>query len=207
MSSEILAIYNDNFEPIGQADYKTVHTKGMWHEVIHCWIIDTNTLSIVYQKRSKEKIIYPEMLDVSVAGHCRVSENPTDAVCREAFEELGIEIEPSKLFKVGLRRDAFSTKEKINREFQHIYFYKTKIVPERMKIESSELKYVVLLKPSDVLKAIKERQNIVGRKIFSNSVSEMEIEFNEFIPSIDNYNSKIPFAILKYLNGDKRLYF
>ena len=105
MSCEILSIYNDNFELIGKSDYRTVHKKGFWHQVIHCWIIDSNTKCILYQKRHKSKEFYPNKLDVSVAGHCKANENPIETISREAIEEIGISFDTTQLYKIGIRRD------------------------------------------------------------------------------------------------------
>lgn len=207
MNSEVLEIFNDNFESIGQSTYKEVHSNGYWHQVIHCWIIDSLNHSILYQKRSPNKIIYPNMLDVSAAGHCRFNESPLETVTRETFEELGISIGEKKLIKIGIRRDSFTTGEKINREFQHIFFYQTNIMEEKINIQNEELQYVILIKPKNVIKSIQNEVTINALKFHEGCLYETKINPLEFIPSIDNYNLKIPITILNFLANKKPIYF
>lgn len=207
MKREILDIFDENFILIGHSDYKTIHDKGFWHQVIHCWIMDPTSHLVIYQKRGKNKIIYPEMLDVSVAGHCRIHENPEITVKREAHEELGIKIDRRNLVKIGLRKNISSSENNTNKEFQHIYFYKMKIDPNKIKINNSEIQYIVLLNPEDVREAIETRISIDGIKLKNGSYISERISYKEFIPSIDNYNLIIPLTIKEYLNGERQLYF
>lgn len=207
MNNEILEIFNDNFETLGHSTYDEVHVNGFWHQVIHCWLIDISTNFIIYQKRSKNKSIYPNMLDVSVAGHCRINENPEQTVAREAFEELGISIEINKLFKVGIRRDSFTIGEMTNREFQYIYFYKLDVLESNIRIQKEELQYVVLIKLENILKSITETILISAEKYSEGIYSKINISPSEFIPSIDNYNIKIPIAISSYLKTNSKIYF
>lgn len=37
---EILDIFNDKLEIIGQDTRKNVHRKGLLHQVVHCWAIE-----------------------------------------------------------------------------------------------------------------------------------------------------------------------
>jgi len=207
MNIEVINTYNDNFELIGRCDYDTVHKTGLWHQVIHCWIIERTTRSIVYQKRSENKSIYPNLLDVSVAGHCREFETPEVALEREAFEELGLAIDTNKLNKIGIRRDSFAVGDRINREFQHIFFYETELTANGVTIDNNELQYIVLVKPDDVIKSLKEQTSVEAIKLINNTLSQTMISYKEFIPSLDNYNVKIPLAISKYLIGERQFYF
>jgi isopentenyldiphosphate isomerase len=207
MAEEILEIFDDNFKSIGQSTYNAVHQNGFWHQVIHCWIIDSSSFSIIYQKRSEKKSIYPNMLDVSVAGHCKFHEEPKQTVIREAFEELGVSIKSNRLQKLGLRRETFSKGDIINREFQHIFFYLLNITETQICLQKEELQYLVLIKPEDVIKSITTDCSIEAKKIGKGKISEITISHIEFIPSIDNYNLKIPIAISDYLKTNSKFYF
>jgi isopentenyldiphosphate isomerase len=207
MRSEILEIFNDNFESIGQSNYDEVHANGYWHQVIHCWIIDSVSHTILYQKRGLSKIIYPNMLDVSAAGHCRFNESPLQTLIRETLEEIGIIVNEERLIKVGIRRDAFMSGERINREFQHVFFYQTNFKEEKIRIQNKELQYVVLIKPSDVIHSIENRISIRALRYDKGIFSETMISASEFIPSVDNYNLKIPIAISNYLSNKIPIYF
>lgn len=51
-------------------------------------------------RRHPDRAWYPNLWDV-VGGHVQSNESPTTAACREAFEELGIIIDATKLFPIG----------------------------------------------------------------------------------------------------------
>jgi tRNA G18 (ribose-2'-O)-methylase SpoU/8-oxo-dGTP pyrophosphatase MutT (NUDIX family) len=71
--------------------------KGPWHMVIHVLIIDRNTGSLLVQKRSSSKRLYPSEIDVSVGGHIDPGESPIGGALRETREELGMDVDPSSL--------------------------------------------------------------------------------------------------------------
>jgi isopentenyl-diphosphate Delta-isomerase len=76
------------------------HQNGLWHRSVHLWICNDKK-EILLQKRSKTKEMFPEVWDVSAAGHVASGESVDDALLREAKEELGISVEISKVKKFG----------------------------------------------------------------------------------------------------------
>ncbi len=206
MSKEILSVFNDNFRYIGEMDYETVHRHGYWHQVVHCWIYDTFTGSILFQRRSEKMLVYANMLDVAVAGHCRQDEEPAKTVVRESAEELGITINPKKLYKFGIRRDSNSDGDVINREFQHIYLYLLDSRKITIKPQKDEVQYVVLVRPNDVAMAILDNATIEGLKLSKRLNIKMKLSSSDFIASVDNYNVKLPLAIQRYLSGENQIF-
>lgn len=45
---EILDIFNDKLEIIGQDTRKNVHRKGLLHQVVHCWAIEDSKTGDLY---------------------------------------------------------------------------------------------------------------------------------------------------------------
>lgn len=73
---EILDILNPDGTPAGYtAEKSEVHTKGLWHRVAHIWILDSEN-NVVLQRRSKNKENYPDVYDISTAGHISTDESP-----------------------------------------------------------------------------------------------------------------------------------
>src|ERR1035437_5945562 len=151
-SMEILDYYNDNFMLLGKDNSDEIHKKGLWHQVIHCWIFDIKSNSILYQKRANNKKIYPNKLDVSVAGHCLSNEDPILTVVREAKEELNLDIKIENLNYIGVRRDASILKPNlINREFQHIFIYPIHLDLVDIIIDTEEVDSYTLIPPDTII--------------------------------------------------------
>src|SRR5690625_3509946 len=70
-NEEMLNIFDDHKQPIGVATREEVHRMGYWHETFHCWFItlEGNQEYIDFQLRSPQKQDYPNLLDITAAGH------------------------------------------------------------------------------------------------------------------------------------------
>lgn len=206
MNNEILKIFDDNYNFIGTKSSIEAHKYGLWHEVFHCWIVDIETGAILYQLRSKNKNIYPNKLDVSCAGHCKSRETITEAIMREAKEELGFTINLPDLVKIGIRKDSSENKNSINREFQHIYFIKLKLSEFKISLQKAEVANVFLINPHEVIKIFENTiNNLQVKSLISNT--HYSIHKDYFIESIDLYNYKIPHLILRFIENEKIKFF
>ncbi|MNJ40028.1 isopentenyl-diphosphate delta-isomerase [compost metagenome] len=103
MQTEMLNIYDENRVHIGVATRADVHQFGYWYESIHCWFVshDENEDYIYFQLRSEHKRDYPNLLDITAAGHLLSHETVEDGV-REIKEETGIEVSMSELTSLGV---------------------------------------------------------------------------------------------------------
>jgi isopentenyldiphosphate isomerase len=121
---ELLSIYDDNGQLLGQASSNLAHKIGLWHQAFHAWIVghtsDHNKF-VILQQRGKIKRDFPNRLDISAAGHYKSGEGVEGGI-RELQEELGIDVNPSDLILIAHRRiNATLDNGIINREFQNIY--------------------------------------------------------------------------------------
>ena len=77
-----------------------VSTIRLW-----AWRRVRNGLEVLVRKRSMSKKSYPDMLDISAAGHRDEDEETIVSVIREAREEIGREVDPQNLeFAFSLRK-------------------------------------------------------------------------------------------------------
>lgn len=100
---EKLKIFDDNKNLLGLATRSDVHRIGYWHEAFHCWFISKEQgINYIYlQLRSKNKKDYPNLLDITAAGHLLADETVEDGV-REIKEEIGIDVAFKELVKLGV---------------------------------------------------------------------------------------------------------
>ncbi|MDZ5471555.1 NUDIX domain-containing protein [Bacillus sp. 31A1R] len=130
MEIEMLKIFDDKRNEIGTATREEVHRLGYWHETFHCWLIkeENNTTYIYFQLRSKLKKDYPNLLDITAAGHLLSHESVEDGI-REMKEEIGIDVSIKELqFLDSI--DYCVTKENfIDKEIAHVFLYDSKDKP------------------------------------------------------------------------------
>lgn len=90
MTEEIFPLVDKDGNVIGEAPRSKCHdgTK-LLHPVIHLHVFNSAG-ELFLQKRSPNKIIYPDKWDSSVSGHVDLGETPWAAALREAKEEIGI---------------------------------------------------------------------------------------------------------------------
>ncbi len=96
MKEEQLEIINENDEVVGLESRKTIHQKGFLHREIHIWFM-TPRREIIFQHRAKDKDTYPDKLDATVGGHVEPGMPYEETAFKEAEEETGISLDPSKL--------------------------------------------------------------------------------------------------------------
>lgn len=94
---EYLPVVDRGGTVIGKASRKECHTERLLHPVVHLHVIDADG-RILLQKRSASKAIQPGKWDTAVGGHVDYGEEVTEALGREAAEEIGLtEFEAHKI--------------------------------------------------------------------------------------------------------------
>ncbi len=124
MEVEFLTIFDGSGEPIGTSSREDVHLKGFWHETFHCWIIskENSKYYLHFQLKSSVKKEYPNLLDISAAGHINATESVSDGI-REIHEELGINVSIDELIYLGKIQDEIIQDTIIDREIAHVFVY------------------------------------------------------------------------------------
>lgn len=88
--SESLTFYNEDKQPIGIVKRQEGINRGLLLEAVQLWVINPDTNQVLMQRRSKNKKNNPGKIDVSVSGHVKPHETATQAILREAREEIGL---------------------------------------------------------------------------------------------------------------------
>lgn len=120
---EYLDVFDERGRPAGSLPRDEVHRDGWWHAVFHCQIVALRdgVPTAVLQRRSTTKAAFPDLLDVSSAGHLSAGETPLDGR-RELLEELGVDVGADDLVPLGVRRLVDDSGEgSLNRELTHVF--------------------------------------------------------------------------------------
>lgn len=139
MSKEFLNIVDDDDSIIGIEDRAVIHEKGLLHREVHVHFV-TSDNQVIFQRRAKDKDIYPNVLSDAVGGHVEIGDSYIETAIKEALEETGVNLTENDLIVLHKAKicavDAVT--KKINHAFQQefVYFYNGKV--EDMKVENGK---------------------------------------------------------------------
>ena len=137
---ELIDILSSTGEFSGKTALKPeAHKKGLYHQTVHVWFY-TDGKKVLLQKRASVKKIFPNLWDVSVAGHIGAGEKIETAAIRKVKEEIGLTINQADLQKIGFRKDEIVHPNGIlDNEFKHIYVCKLKKNLNQLTMQDGEV--------------------------------------------------------------------
>lgn len=156
MAEELIDIVDENNNLTGEHKTKSeAHRDGSWHRAAHIWIYNSKG-EVLLQLRAKEKELYPDVWDVSVAGHVSAGEEPITSALREIKEEIGlnIKIEDLEFYKVISEKIIFN--EMINNEFHYVYLMKYDSEANDLKLQKEEVQKIKFIPVEDIGRGLKE---------------------------------------------------
>lgn len=161
---ELIDILDSNGNPTGTTALKSVaHANGLFHPTVHIWLYTTEE-KILLQKRASTKKVFPNMWDISVAGHVHAGEDIVEAAQREALEEIGLELASLDLVKIGIRKHQVTHPNGIqDNEFHHVFISELKKDINELHIQKEELSNLQLFDLS-ILKETRKHNNILVPK-------------------------------------------
>ncbi|PSL40256.1 isopentenyldiphosphate isomerase [Planomicrobium soli] len=126
MEAEKITVCDEDGVSLGVATRQEIHEKGHWHETFHCWFVSRKQGkdTIHLQLRSRDKKDFPNMFDITAAGHILSDETMEDGV-REIEEELGIAVSFEALIPLGVIKDQIFRDDFIDNERCHVFLYLT----------------------------------------------------------------------------------
>lgn len=169
---EYLDVLDDKGNKTGKTKEKAeVHRDGDWHRVVHVWVVNSKK-EILFQLRAKEMEAYPDMWDISTAGHIEAGEDSITAAIRETKEEIGIDISKDEVRLIGhvdQQREVLNNGNYLNNEFVDVYLYTADIGFNDFKMLDGEVKKVKWVPLSEFKNWVENgRNNVVSRpKVFS----------------------------------------
>ena len=134
---------------------EAVHQDGDWHRTVHVWIVNNND-EILLQKRSPNKDSYPNMWDISSAGHLALGDDSLSCAVREIKEELGLDISPSQLTFIGTKKSKRRYNSTfIDNEFNDIYLLRISFNIKNLCLQKEEVSEVRLVSINEFRTMIK----------------------------------------------------
>lgn len=121
--AEYIDIFDANLALKGSMERVEAHRRGEWHKTFHCWVLNCARPggAVLFQLRSAESANFPNMVDISAAGHIKSGESVEEGV-REVAEELGIPVTHDELISLGYRIEvADQPNGQHNREYQAVF--------------------------------------------------------------------------------------
>jgi isopentenyldiphosphate isomerase len=209
---ETIDTFDGNHRRIGTEERLAAHKAGLWHQTFHCWILGERTghCFVVLQLRSAMKKNYPNMLDITAAGHLAAGETPEQGV-REVEEELGVRVDPSRLRSLGIKHDIADEPNGIrNREFAYVFLLRDDRELEQYKLQDDEVSGLVEMSISDGLQLFSgeaesvtcKATRIEGGKVRSFSRA---VKSTDMIPRVDSYYFKVFIMAERMLEGARYL--
>ena len=170
---EYFDVLDENGNMTGEVKLRQeVHRDGDWHKAVHIWIFNRNG-EVLLQRRSPNKDSYPNMLDISCAGHLSAGESSLEGALRELEQELGLYVETEELKLFDCMKISRVFKETfINNEFNDLYYLITDKKTNDMTIQEEELSEIFFI-PFDKLK------QMINEKDESVVIDKMELDILE----------------------------
>ncbi|KRG12601.1 NUDIX hydrolase [Virgibacillus soli] len=189
MENELLKIFDRGRNQIGIATREDVHRYGYWHEAFHCWFIrkEKGMDCLYLQLRSNLKKDYPNLLDVTAAGHLLANETVQDGV-REIKEEIGVDISFQELIPLGIIDYCVIREDFIDKEIANVFLYKSTKSFEEFTLQKEEVSGIVKTEFShfaDLWFGKRESIRISGYKVKDDGkkvLIDESVEKNKFVP-------------------------
>lgn len=206
--TEILDIFDENMTHLGSKPRPDVHRDGDWHQVFHCWVIyrdDDGNDTIIFQKRGADKAMYPNLLDVSAAGHLEAGESGKDGV-REVREELGLSLAAEDLIPAGRRISTARYDGLIDLEMAHVYMTIHAQSLTAYDYQREEVAGLVAVPVEAGLHLLEGDQDAITVAAVGLGDEQITIRAEDFVPRKDYYFTKILLLARRCLAGEPYLY-
>ena len=158
---ELIDILDSEGNSTGKSCLKSVaHRNGYFHATVHVWLYTADE-KVLLQKRAPTKKVFPNLWDISVAGHIGAGEEILDAAVREVYEEIGLHLDQSELTKIGTRKHQVSHDNGIqDNEFHHVFVAKLNAPVDQLVVQKEEVASLELF-DLNVLRQTKNLENVL----------------------------------------------
>tara|TARA_R110001583_G_C5649795_1_gene408618 strand:- start:678 stop:1226 length:549 start_codon:yes stop_codon:yes gene_type:complete len=180
--NEYIDLLNEDGKKTGESCLKSeAHKKGLFHASAHIWIFNQHK-EVIIQKRAANKDTFPNLWDVSVAGHISAGEHPIISALREVEEEIGLSLLINQLKYIGTSKKKIKHHATlIDNELHHIYICEINFDIQSLKIQKEEVSEIKKISLNTLINSIKDPLN----KFVPHGNDYYTFVFNE----IKKYNS------------------
>jgi isopentenyldiphosphate isomerase len=199
---EMVDVLDERGEKTGEVAWKSeAHRAGLRHRCFHCWILDPRGPYLFVQLRAAGKDTWPDLLDVTAAGHLRAGEETLDGL-REVEEELGLLARPEELLPLGTRKIVREIPgDGLDREFQEAFLLVRELSPPDLRLQEEEVAALVRLDLDDV-EALHEGAAVPGEEWTAGGTRPARARLSDFVPEDDAYLLRVARAAREVLAGD-----
>ncbi len=183
---EYLDYYDEKGNYLGYTTREEIHTKGLWHNTVHCWLYDQEG-NVYFQIRKDTNTYY-----TTASGHVLKGETIQEAFQREIKEEIGINIDASDATLVGIipwqmekvKKDGTIHKDKAKANV-YIDLYEGNM--QDFHFDLNEVTGLVKVQAQDALKLFQDEQGQIPATIITMNeddeitVTNRQVQFNEFL--------------------------
>jgi isopentenyldiphosphate isomerase len=191
---------------------RDVHRDGDWHRSLHIWVAlregpdpscAPRSPHLLFQRRSPEKDTWPGALDVAVTGHLRAGEAILDGL-REAREEIGLELGPSDVVRLGLRRRADERAGILDRELQEIFATATSLPLAFFQPDPDEVTSLVVIESEAagaLFRGERAEAPALERRTGDGAPTAIVVRAADFVPAADGYYAASARSLGAWLQG------
>ncbi|WP_299222859.1 NUDIX domain-containing protein [uncultured Aquimarina sp.] len=146
MADELIDILNKDGKLTGEVRLKSeAHQLGLYHASVHIWFYTLNG-KILLQKRAKDKDTFPNLWDISVAGHIGAGETSENSALREIEEEIGLSIGEKDLDFIGMYlAEKQPSPDIFDNEFHYIFLSELEVSIEELTLQKEEVSEIKLM--------------------------------------------------------------
>lgn len=159
---EFIDILDENGNLTGvQKPRREVHEKGLWHRVVHIWIIDTRG-NVLIQKRGAYKKTYPNMWAMSCEGHVSAGDSSRETVLKELGEELGLKVTDEEVqFIYGYKRESVTNNGTyFGYHFIDVYLVRREFPVSELVLQESEVDDARWIRIDDLERSIDQKDPV-----------------------------------------------
>ena len=146
MEEERIDILDSKGNLTGRTALKSeAHAKGWFHPTVHIWLYTADG-RVLLQQRARNKDTHPLLWDVSVAGHIGAGEAVEEAAVREVAEEIGLDITPAELEKIGYFKSVHTHRPDLTDcEYHHTFVARLNVPLSALSRQESEVEDLALI--------------------------------------------------------------
>lgn len=176
---EQLDIYDEYMHPIGTKPRQEVHTKGLWHKTVHCWLYDAEG-NVYFQIRKESGTLY-----TTASGHVDAGETVKQAFAREVKEEIGIDVttDNASLIDIVVWRMNAVKKGKpfIDRAFANVYISPVTTNFTGFKFQPEEVLGVVKVNAQDCLNLLMGKKRHIKATKITDTTTKTKLTLKDFL--------------------------